>query len=52
VAGADITVVQGGGRAPIMLALGGSRLLLDARSAQLVSVSPCETPADKSGVRP
>ena len=52
VAGADITVVQGGGRAPIVLALEGSRLLLDARSAELVSVSPCETQEDKIGVRP
>lgn len=52
VAGAAITVVQGGGGGgrPLVVALGGSRLLLDSRSAELVGVSRCGDSADESGV--
>lgn len=50
VAGAAITVVQGGGGRPLVIALGRSRLLLDSRSAELVSLSRCGNSADESGL--
>jgi len=50
VAGAAITIVQGGGGGPLVVALGGSRLLLDSRSAELVGVNRCGNSEEESGV--
>jgi Fe2+ transport system protein FeoA len=50
VAGSSLRVVQGGGNRPLLVALNGSRLLLDARSAQRISVTKREDPADERGV--
>jgi Fe2+ transport system protein FeoA len=50
VPGTRLQVLQGGGRRPLVIGLAGGRLLLDARSAELISVNRCPSKGSDSGV--
>ncbi|OFW61740.1 MAG: hypothetical protein A2133_06320 [Actinobacteria bacterium RBG_16_64_13] len=49
VPGAALTVLQGGGGRPLLIALSGSRFFVDWRSSELIAIRAAEPEREKEG---